>query len=439
MLILFNIQIPAEEDITVDINIIDQPAQFENNKPKIIAGLWHTITFEGISNTEESLILTAFKGTNIPTEKNKTNYYQWKFLPSGDDSWETIMDYQNGSLKSSRCSKKTNEISYCIGIFDYLPGKNFYNEEWTLTLQNSQDILYSDTFYLENPTRGFAKSHGDRLSFSVDPFTKMQTKAGDYLILKNTGNIPLNITLDFDSIDDLLTYTESSNQIPAFSQQNYKLELSSHSWKPQRISQRGSAQAKVSEYYMLDEEVSGTAISLQPALVIDVPTINIFVGHSNYELTTLDSSTGFSFQYQKSVSMNEGETKTVNAYLSGEGTAKVSVETNDNVSVLQIKRNGQPSYPPFTVISTNAEEQVISVKLKALGENRHGKITYTIETDDDINTFNTRIKVGPPATSEQPASIGATSPVTIVVLLALIVAAGYMLYNHLVHGRSDQR
>ncbi|MBS3778658.1 MAG: hypothetical protein KGY50_05160, partial [Candidatus Thermoplasmatota archaeon] len=189
----------------------------------------------------------------------------------------------------------------------------------------------------------------------------------------------------------------------------------------------------------IDEKVSGTAISLQPALVIDVPTINIFVGHSNYELTTLDSSTGFSFQYKKSISMNEGETKTVQAYLSGEGTATVSIETNDNISVLQINRNGQPSTPPFTVISTNAEEQVIGIKLKALSENRNGKITYTIETDDGINTFNTQIKVGPPPTTEQPASIGATSPVTIIVLLALIIAAGYMLYNHLVHGRSERR
>jgi len=383
--------------------------------------------------------LTAYKNNVEPDKKNITNYYQWTYIPSSNPSWQTTMNYQNGSINPSLCEKQSDIITYCIGIFDYLPGNDFYNEEWTLTLATPHEILYSDTFYLENPTQGFAKSHGDRLSFFVDPFTKMQTKASDYLILKNTGNVPLNITIDYKTLDNLLIYTEESHQIPADSQQNYKLELESLSWKPQRISQTGVAKAVVSDYYILDEEVSGTAISLEPALVLNIPTINIFVGHSNYELTTLDSSTGFTFQYQKSISMNEGETKTIKAYLSGEGTATVSIQGNNNISVLQINRNGQPTQPPFTVISTNAEEQMIGIKLKALSENRHGLISYSIETEDGTKTFNTHITVGPPSFSNQPTAFGATSPITLFVLMALIIAAGYMLYNHLVHGRSERR
>lgn len=320
-----------------------------------------------------------------------------------------------------------------------MPNKIFYNEQWTIELSTSEEIVYQDTFYLEKPTRGFAKSHGDRLSFYVDPFTEMTAKPSDYLILKNTGNVPLNVSIDFKAMDALLTYVEESNHISAFDQQNFKLKLNSQSWKPQRILQKGSASAVVSEYYLLDQDVSGTAVSLQTALVIDVPTINVFVGHKNFELTTLDSSTGFSFQYQRSLSMAEGEIKTINSYLSGEGTAKIAIETNNNLSVLKLNRNNQPASSPFTIISTNTEEQIISLKVKALSENRNGIITYTIETDDTVKTFTTRVNVGPPLATEQPTAIGDTSLVTILVLLALILAAGYMLYNHLVHGRSERR
>ncbi len=436
---LSTISLSADENITVDISILDQPAQFHDGKPKIVAGLWHLLTFEGISETNTVLTLTVYKDTSIPAEKNATNYYQWEYTPLVTTPWQRTTTYGNQTINPSRSEIGPNFVTFCIGIPDYLPGTAFYNEGWTIELSSEDITLFNDSFYLEKPTRGFAKSRGDRLSFSVDPFTQMQASASDYLTLKNTGNVPLNVTIDFKTLNNLLNYIESNTQIPAKGQQNYKLELNAESWKPQRISQRGDAKALVSNHYLLDEDTSGTTISLQTALVIDVPTINIFVGHNNFELTTLDESTGFSFQHQRSISMNEGETRTINAYLSGEGTASVSIQVDNNVSLIQLTRNDLPAQSPFTIISTDNEEQVIGVQIKALSENRNGLITYTLETESGTTSFTTRINVGPPATSEQPSPFGATSTVTIIVLLALISAASIMLYNHLSYGRRQRR
>jgi len=431
--------IPAEEDISVDVSIIDQSSLMENEKPLMVAGLWHTIAFTGINFDNDAVKLTMYKGTAIPTEKNNTNYYEWKHTPLVTDPWQTTTAHGNGTIKSSRCKITDYSITYCVGIPDNLPGDPFYNEEWTMELSIDDESLFSDSFYLEKPTRGFAKSHGDKLSFYVDPFTEMQASATDYLILKNTGNVPLNITLDFKTYNALLTYTESSDQISAKDQQSFRMILDAPSWKPQRIRQSGTAKALVSEYYLLDEDVSGTTISLQAALVLDVPTINIFVGHSNFELTTLDETSGFSFQHQQTVSMNEGETKTIYAYLSGDGTATVSIETNEEISFIGITRNDLPAQSPFTVISTDNDEQSIGVQVKALSENRNGLITYTLETESGTQSFSTRISVGPPAITEKASSYGATSLVTIVVLLALIFVVGIMLYNHLRYGRRQHR
>lgn len=431
--------IPAEEDISVDVSIIDQSNLLENDKPVIVAGLWHTVTFTGINFDNDAVILTMYKGTSIPTEKNNTNYYGWKHTPVVTEPWQRTTTYGNGTIKFSQCKMTDYSITYCVGIPDNLPGEPFYNEEWTMELSIDDGSLFSDTVYLQKPTRGFAKSHGDRLSFFVDPFTEMQTSATDYLILKNTGNVPLNVTLDFKEYNTLLTYTEASDQIPANDQQSFRMILDAPSWKPQRIRQSGSAKAVVSEYYLLDEEASGTTISLQAALVLDVPAINIFVGHSNFELTTLDESSGFSFQHQKSVSMSEGETRTIYAYLSGDGTATISIETNEEISFIGITRNDLPAQSPFTVISTDSDEQVIGVQVKALSENRDGLITYTLETESGTQSFSTGISVGPPTIAEKPSPFGATSTVTIVVLLALICVVGIMLYNHLRYGRRQRR
>lgn len=436
-MILCCFQTTADDTITVTISIIDQPAQFEKGVPKIIAGLWHTVTFEHIDTINQELLLTLYKGTTYPYQNNETNFYQWNYDPTTTNPWQKTTSYGNETINQELCGTHSNKVTFCIGVPDTLPNQIFYNELWTLTISTPEKELYKNEIYLEKPTRGFAKSHGDRLSFSVDPFTEMITEASDYLILKNTGNVPLNITLDFKLLNRLITYTESSKQISAFEKQNFKLELNAPSWKPQRIQQAGTASAVVSAHYLLDEEASGTAISLQTALVIDVPTLNVFVGHNNFQLTTLNSSTGFSFQYQKSLSMNEGEIKTINSYLSGKGTATVTIEANDNVTILEINRNELPVTSPITVISTDNEEQFISIKLKALSENRNGKLTYTIEHEKNVETFTTIISVGPPDSDDQPTAIGATSPVILIVLFSLIVAAGYMLYTYLIHGRGN--
>jgi len=419
----------------MDIHIIDQSAQYNDDVSKMVAGLWHQVTFTQLQNLDDIYTLTMYQGTSVPTNKNVTNYYKWKYTPLTTDPWKITSTYGNETIDPTKCNISTDGITFCIGIPDYLPKGIFYHEIWTMELSNTDGILYTGSFDLEKPTRGFAKSHGDYISFSIDPFTIMQADASDYITLKNTGNVPLNVSINYKALDDFLFYTESHNQIPADQKQDYRLSIDSLSWKPQRIQQEGTATAIVSSYYLLDEDISGTAISLQTALVIDVPAINIFVGHNSYELTTLDEQTGFSFQHQKRISMTEGEIKTVNAYVSGDGTATISIQTNDNISVLDFMRNDQTATPPFTIISTNEEEQTISIQIKALSENRDGLITYTVQTDSGTNTFTTYIDVGPPATKNERSLLGGTSTITIIVLLALILVAGYMLYNHLSHNR----
>jgi hypothetical protein len=436
---IFCFSVNADDSVSVNIHIIGQPEQFEKDKPKIVAGLWHDISFNDIIDFDTEIILTIYQGETEPSVKNVTNYYQWTYSPTMAENWINTKAYGNETINPSRCSLSDDGLIFCVAIPDYLPKELLYHEIWTLELSSMDETLFKDLFYLEKPTRGFAKSHGDFLSFSVDPFTRMQASANDYFTLKNTGNVPLNISIDYKALDDQLKYAKSSHQIPAFSKQDYQLDLNSLPWRPQRIQQSGTATAVVSSYYLLDQSISGTAISLQTALVIDAPVINIFVGHNSYELTTLDESTSLSFQYRRRVSMHEGETKTINAYMSGEGTAKISIAVEGNISLIQINKNDEPTLSSFTVDSSNAEEQTIGVQLKALSENHDGSIIYTVETDNGKKTFTTQIDVGPPKEKEMPTSIGTTSSVTIFVLLALIVAAGYMLYNHLAHGRSQRR
>ena len=435
-----SIPIVAGEDITIDIHIINQPTQYRDNTLVMIAGLWHTVTISEV-NVDDSIVLTIYQGTTPPEEKNEMNYYQWEYASMTAIPWYVTTGYGDYTIDPLLCQKSSDTITFCIGIPDFLPNEIFYYEEWTIEISDSTTPLYNEMIYLENPTRGFAKSHGDHISFTVDPFAEMDSKASDYLILKNTGNVPLEITLDYNALDTFLTYTESSNEISANDKQIYRLLLRSDSWKPQQIQQPGSARALVSEQYLLDDGAGGTAISLQTAFVIDIPTINVFVGHNSCELTMLDPETGFSFQYQRRLTMKEGETKDIFAYVSGEGTATLSIEGNENISILELTRNGQPIQSPFTILSNDQEEQVIGLKIKALSENNNGQISYKIETEAGTKTFTTYITVNSPTVSNRPSQpVGiVSSPLTLVVLIALIAAAAFMLYNHLVYGRGERR
>src|SRR6056297_2841414 len=153
---MINTPLHANGDVTVDISIIGQYPQFDNQRPIIVAGVWHTISFNEVTDFTNEATLTMYQGSSIPTDKDNTNYYQWEYNPANDNPWQPINSYAEGTIKNSHCQKFSDGITFCMGIPDHLPDVISYSEQWMLELTISKNTVFKESFSLEKPTKGFA-------------------------------------------------------------------------------------------------------------------------------------------------------------------------------------------------------------------------------------------------------------------------------------------
>ncbi len=421
----------AKEDVSISINIIDQESIIDTGKYVLVADIWNDIFISFNAQNHHSISLIIFKGENEPTSQNITNYFSWTYNEINPTQWQSDTIYGLDFLQSESCLINDNFIQFRVGIKDTLPDEIFHQQTWTLKIKAEDTVIHSEEIIVEKPTRGFAKSHGDHITFQVNPFTPMQSKASDYIILKNTGNVPLEISLSYNALDEYLDYIDYATIISPHSSQTYSNVLSAPSWQPQRIEQTGLATAKPPSSIIIEGEAVGSSISLKTALVIDPPPIHIFVGHSTHILETLNENAGFSFQYLKSITMKEGGEKTINAYVSGEGNATISISVNKNLNLKSIRLNDNEINSPFIITSSADKEQVISFDIQSISENNGGVVYYSIETEGKTQTFSTNVQVIMPIIEYDDTTIQGTSIITVFVLIALILVGSYMLYNHL--------
>jgi len=432
---IFNYTAIATEEVSLSINIIDQEPHIDQGRYVIVADIWNDIIVSYDTQKYDSISLTIFKGKIEPIQQNFTNFFSWTYNKINILHWQSDTVYGAEYLQSESCLITDTFVKFRVGIKDTLPDEIFYQQFWTLQVKVNNVIIHSEEIIVEKPTRGFAKSHGDHISFQVDPFTSLQAKASDYIILKNTGNVPLEISLTYDALDNYLEYIEQAKTISPYCSQTYSTVLNAPSWQPQRIEKTGLATAKAPSSIIIEDETSGSSISLKTALVIDPPPIHIFVGHSTHVLETLNEKTGFSFQYSKSITIKEGETKTLNAYVSGEGTATIAISVNKNLNLKSIRLNGNELNTPLKVTSLDDKEQVISFDIQSISENNDGVVYYSIETEGETQTFSTNVQVIMPIIEYDDIVMQGTSIITVFVIIVLILVGAYMLYNHLVYGR----
>jgi len=433
----FNLTIVSAQNSTFTVNIIQEEPIIKDGKYVMVAGIWHDISITGDISDYEIIKLTIFKEFDEPLEKNVTNYYQWEYQKTGSEQWNSNTDYGEEYIDLEGCFQTGNQLSFRVGVQDVLPDEIFAQQEWIIQINTDATLLHEEAILIEKPTRGFAKSHGDHIAFNIDPFTEMQTQASDYIILKNTGNVPLFVRVTYEGLDDYLDFSHNDNIISPDDKQQYQLLLDSPLWQPQKIVQQGIATAQVLSEYIVGGESSGIAVSLQTAFIIDVPQIDIFVGHSDYILENLFDKTGFSFQYKKSITMQEGDSETVRAYISGDGSGKISITVDDSLILESINLDDSLVNSPFTILSTNDKEQKISIQIKSISENKNGKIHYMIESEGKTQRFSTMVYVQAPIITDDSLMITGTSTITVFVLIAVIIAAGFMLYNHLSYGRKS--
>lgn len=433
--------VSAEADVNIEIKIVESEPRYHEDKFVLVAGTWHNIKITMPSDKPRDLNVILFKGDNIPNQKNSTNYYEWKYKQNSATHWESGVYYNSFSYIDINKSEKIENIyNFYVGIQDTLPNTPFYKEDWKIEIYENNKKIHTENLYIEKPTKGIAKSHGDIIYFYVDPFTEMTSQGRDYFTLKNTGNVPLDISISYSNLEYLLEFTNFADRIHPSDSANYHMSLHSNSWQPQLITDIGEGVGKVPENILLED--SEAFVFLKSALAINTPDIRVFVGHSKHELVENLFDIGLSFQYEKNIRMDEGDIQEINAYISGDGKLSLSIWTDDteNIRILGIYKNNEEINSPFDISSTSSTEQKITVKVEAIREKKSGDIRYKLESlDGRSHTYKTHIDINPLSDGSlnditgirNDSGFGSNSVITMVVVLSIFMVLGYMIISQI--------
>jgi hypothetical protein len=423
----------ADENIDISLQIPGEKKQTYDGKLILISGVWHYLNLT-IANNPEEIKIVLYKGNTTPNDKNFDNYYEWRYIGNDPIQWQDLIKYNDYSyIKSENCKKTNNQYSFYIGISNYLPNIPYYRENWTLEIYSNEEEVHVENIFVEVATSGLANSHGGTIIFNVDPFTEMDSSGSDYFILKNTGNVPLDISINYPKFNDFMEFTKYTETIPVSERADYHLLVHSKSWQPQRISDEGEGYGGIPNDLIIDDFKA--MVILQTQLGITIPVLYVIVGHSQYELVEIKDA-GISFQYQRNVAMHEGEIEDLQVFISGNGEAILDIWSDEkNVSIQKIiTKNGQAT-SPLTITSTDTEEYIVTITVEAIRENQIGKIFYNLDTGGNSQTFTTTIEVGPPIPINEQLVNYSTSSMMFVVIGVIVVVIIYIAISQLKYKR----
>jgi len=435
-LILFPVfvSVSADELTLIDIHIIGENEQKRYGLSKIVAGIWHQLNMSLEEDDVSSISIKFYKGEIMPIgERNATNYYEWGYNENSENIWDDLLKYGGRTyIDSDNCLKNGNKFSFIIGIKDIFPNTPlFYHENWTLDIIHQEKNIYSERIVVEKPTLAFAKSHGDILNFYIEPFTEMINQSDDYITIINSGNLPLDVSLDYLEYNDFIEIIENDIRVSPYEGKNFNLNLISEVWKPGIAKSTSSSilQGKISSTFIIPT----SELSFQSAYQVTAPLLKIYVGHNNYEIIEIENS-NIVFQHEKNLEMYEGEIEDIHVYISGEGTVSLDIWSDEkNITILNIKSENVDKSTPLKIFSTEDDEYEVILTVEALRENKIGNLYFELTTENTTKTFITQISILPPLNTQSDLTISPFT--TIIVIICLLAVIGYIVITHLKHRR----
>jgi len=431
ILLTFFDSVTAIDEINIKIHMVGEDEKIRFESPVIVAGIWHYINVTFGETDFQNLFLKLYKGSSIPDTalRNESNYYEWKYNKNNQE-WVDLKEYGGYSFIDVNKSQKNNEIySFYIGVKDTFSEAGDNYENWTLVIYKDTIELFSTNVVLEKPMVGLARSHADLIKFYINPFQEINIPGNDYFIIENIGNVPLITSTDYSIYNDILDIPNSGKILSSENSFNYLINLNSKSWKPGILEISGFVSGVVPSELI----ITVAAFTFKPNITINAADLEISVGHSNYKITPIPDS-DIVFQYEEELEMYEGEIKEIKVYISGDG--RVNLDITDDGANVEIKKvtSQEKIGASLTIISTNNSEQEVVIEVEAIRENKVGRIKYELDIDGDIQTYETRITIGPP--EDEQTSEGVNLPTTtIVVILLILIVIGYIIFTQLRHKR----
>ena len=417
-------------EINIFISIPGEQQRVAYGNPVMVAGIWHYVNLT-IENELQELDLKFYKGDVMPSENNRnsSNYYEWKYVVDGEPNWVDVVKNDGKSfIDVDKCSKNDAVYSFYIGVKDTLPAMTLYKENWTLDVFKDGEKIYSTGVVVEKPTPGIAKTHGDVISFRVDPFKNQTVYGSDYFSIKNTGNIPLEMGLTFGRYDDLVEVSNINETLHPFETKKYSVRLHSIPWMPQVIEIPGVVYGKVNEKYI----ILTANFSFDPQIELNAPDLVVTVAHGEYRLVELGVN-DVTFQHLEDIEMKEDEIRDIYCFISGNGDITLDLR-GANLSIMKILLDGEEVITPLYIKSTNETEHNVTIRIRALKEGAPTALYYDLTVNGNKKTYITEISVSPPE-REKERGFSTTLLAGVIVGLIMLIIIVYMIYAQIRYRR----
>jgi hypothetical protein len=417
----------AADVVSFSVSMLEGEQQTRFNNPVFVTGVWQYVNIT-MDQSVDDLTLRFMKDLTLPTDpKNETNYYEWAYQKQAAIVWSDASGYGSMYIKDDLCSNMNAQYRFCVGTNDAMPNIVGYYENWTVEIETNGALVHSQPIVLEKPKTGVSLSKPSSIIFYVDPFTVMDAQGDNFFKIGNIGNLPLNVTIDYEKYRDIEITDLNRVFLPAEVITHYAI-VHSRSWPPGIKRMNVQLTGSYPQSYFVD---SNATVTLYTSFIIDVPELIIYVGHSNYRIDEIQG-THITFQFIEQLTMYEGEVRDINAYVSGNGAVTLEIWADEqNISVLKLTSDNTQTQSPIAFTSTNTSERTIVATVEALSEGKTGILSYRLTSDGVTKLYTTRITIGPPESPDTEQSSNPGLIMQIIVIIAVLLVVLYMLVSYM--------
>ena len=402
------------EIIDLSINIPTDEPKIQYGNPVWIRGIWHYVNITLDSKTSKiTIVFYHYLGSLDSDDRDETNYYEWEY---DNGVWKDVK-YENSYINENHCNDNNGLYSFYIGIDQYAEHGN-----WTLELVADNKQLLSKQIYVDNAIVSLTLK-STPVTIRVEPFTEDEYISENKFTVENIGNVPLNLSIDCGQYQDIISILNFDKNFKPFQIGKYNILLYSRSnWGPGILkikSEEISLNARLS-YIIPPKRIVNL---IESNVSIGLP-IDIYIGHTDYELEFLPED--ITFQYKENLEIYYGEVINVYAYISGDDDVTIDI-SSENLDVLNIFSGSVEVETPFTVKSNGSTESNITVRITGIKENTTAFLCYDLEIRGEHLPFTTEINIGSskPSTEEIKTD---TDPLFWLFILCIIVISTYLFY-----------
>lgn len=366
-------------DVGLSLNIPGQdPLRNVAGEPVLVAGVWHELRMRLDTSAQETVEVRAvLEGSST---QDMSTAYRW-LRDEVNDSWTDPL--YDTFIRPDLSASDGTDLTFVLGVdAAATPGP------WWLEVRRDDALVAALGMEVRAAEVSFGLSAADFV-FRSEPFTPALLRsedAGQYLRIRNGGNVPLRLAVSFDLLADRFALTNPAQVVTAGADGRYYLELSLGSRPPQILAVQGTSRVEVAHRIP-----SPGATQLLPA-VEGAFDVTVVVGRSGYAVEAVSNVV---FQSPQGLQAAYDSLLVWQVFLTGGQDVSLDVRA-EGARLEAVTHEGRLLDLPARLSPTPDGELPLTVRLRTTLPATAAVIEYTLSLLEtgEVRTFRTTVAVG---------------------------------------------